>query len=65
MITTEREISEKTQKHICNYLTACDPLLMMSLLMEFGRVQRHDLTDEEYRQISACHNLIAALFRNE
>jgi hypothetical protein len=64
-IDTEQLIKPKSQEYIAKYLKACDPIVMMSLLMEFGRTHRHDLTEEEYRQISECHNLLGVIFRNE
>lgn len=65
MTNTEKQINPKAQEYITHYMEACDPLAMTSLLMQFGRIQRNDLTDEEYRQIAGCHNLLIALYRNE
>jgi len=58
-------IRAKTQKQIAQYLEVSDPLHMMSLLMQFAQTRRYDLSDEQYREISCCHNLLAAIFRNE
>lgn len=58
-------INTKTQQSIVRYKEAFDPLLMMGLIFELGRTQRENLTDEQWRQISGCHELLAAIFRNE
>lgn len=62
---TDRSINQKTQISIVQYKEAYDPLLMMGLIFELGRTQRENLTDEQWRQISGCHELLAAIFRNE
>jgi len=64
-MSTEITINPKTQQSIVQYKEAYDPLMMMGLIFELGRTQRDSLTDEQWRQISGCHDLLATIFRNE
>jgi hypothetical protein len=65
MAAEAKEVGRGLQEHILEYKQACDPLYTMALLIDLMRKSQADLSEEDWRQLAGCHNLLAAVLRNE
>jgi hypothetical protein len=59
------EVGKELKEYILEYKENYDPLYMMQLLVELLEKQWVNLSEEDYRQFAGCHNLLAAIVRNE
>jgi hypothetical protein len=62
---SKQDISEALQRRVAQYKEAHDPLYMMGLLFDFASRRADDLSEEDWRQIAGCYNMLAAMVRNE